>query len=254
MIDFNEIIDEEVTRLDAERRENHVSSGKLSAGMLAYPIQWSVLKLIGVPGTTPDPYTLRKFARGNQVEDWFVDTVIERVGGEAQKFVEYRGCVGYVDLVTADGIPQEVKSVTNMKFKRITQSAWPEGSPKHRPADGPQYGHSLQAGLYALALESEQAQLHYIASDDLRLASYAIETEEVKDDIDQTIDAVDDAIAKGYVPVFAPRESWHSMTEYAQYIDFMQLNPTEIIDKLKRDYPEAYIKLTTLGGENVPSQ
>lgn len=237
-MDLNQIIDEEVRRLDNERRESHVPSGKLSAGMLAYPIQWSVLKLIGVPTASPDEYALRKFARGNQVEDWFVEMVQERIGGETQKELEYRGCIGYADLVAADE-PHEVKSVTNLKWKRIVQGY----KSKNVPPAGPQYGHKLQAGLYALALGSDKAHLHYIASDDLRLASYVIPTDEVKLDIDDTISKVNLALAGGYVPKFEPRETWHSMTEYAQYIDWMQLDAGQLMNKLKDEYPKSYIKL-----------
>lgn len=238
-IDFNQIIDERVKADDAARRESHIPSGKLSAGMLSYPIQWSVLKLIGVADAAPDEYALRKFARGNQVEDWFVGMVAEKCGGETQVEVEYRGCIGYVDL-KVDNEPHEVKSVSNLKFKRIVQGY----VSKNVPPAGPQYGHTLQVGLYGLALGSEQAHLHYIASDDLRLASYTLEVEDLKDDIDQTIDAVQNALSKGTVPVFEPREAWHGMTEYAKYIDFMQLTEPQIIEKLRREYPEAYAKLT----------
>lgn len=239
MRDFNQIIDEKVIALDAERRENHIPSGKLSAGMLSWPIQWSVLKLIGVPDTPPDAYSLRKFARGNQVEDWFVGLVKEECGGETQVELEYRGCIGFADLVDDQRQPHEVKSVTNLKWKRIVQGY----KTKNVPPDGPQFGHKLQAGLYALALESPVAHLHYLASDDLRLATYTINVDEVVDEIENTIDAVDQAMLMGVVPIFEQREAWHNMPEYAKYLEWMQLSGEEIDAKLQHEYPDAWAKL-----------
>jgi len=236
--DLNKLIDDKVVALDAAKRAAHEPSGKLSAGMLAWPIQWSVLKLLGVEDTPPDTYALRKFARGNQVEDWFIDLVAEE-GCVTQKEVDYRGCIGFVDLVTDDGFPHEVKSVTNLKWKRIVQGY----KSKNVPPAGPQYSHALQAGFYALALGKPEAYIHYIASDDLRLASFAIPVEDVQGDINTTISSVHRALEEGYIPVFEQREDWNNMPDYAKYWDWMQLTREQLEHKLKTEYPESYNKL-----------
>lgn len=236
-MDFDELLNKRVIALDAARRAAHEPSGKLSAGMLSQPIQWSVLKLIGIPDTPPDAYVLRKFARGNQVEDWFTE-LLDGDGVETQKACEYRNTVGFIDFFK-DGTPHEVKSVTNMKFKRITQGY----KTKNIPPAGPQLGHKLQVGLYALATQAKSGWLHYIASDDLRLASYEIPVEEVAGEIEDTINKVDLAMAGGYVPVFEQREPWHNIPEYAKYADWMQLSAQECMQKLERDYPLALASL-----------
>ena len=117
-------IRDELKKRNEEEAAKHKSSGKLSASMLGLPLQWQVLKVLGVPGREFDDYTLRKFQRGKDVESWLMKFLR---AAEKQKFVEYRNCVGYVDaLVDTSGweqnhgvIPLDVKSVANMKFKRV---------------------------------------------------------------------------------------------------------------------------------------
>ena len=62
---LNEIIDAKLMAKNKEKEANHKSSGKLSASMLSWPVQWQILKLLGVEQPPYDPYTLRKFKRGN---------------------------------------------------------------------------------------------------------------------------------------------------------------------------------------------
>src|SRR6266540_3542492 len=143
---INQFIDDSLMRDNAEREAKHESSGKLSASMLYQPLRFQVLKTLGAPRKPLDPYVLGKFKRGNDVEDWYVGKIGE-MGAlvDRQKIVEYRGVIGFVDaLVDSDkmqfkkGImPHEVKSVTNMKLKRIakTEVDW---------------HYKMQACLYAL--------------------------------------------------------------------------------------------------------
>src|SRR5438105_4187037 len=116
-------IGDEIVAAALVKEAAHAVSGKLSASRLNDPLQWQLLYVLGVPQKPIDEYTYRKFLRGNHVEDWLLSKLTPV---EKQKFVEYRGVVGYVDAVcdTADWqfpsgiIPLEVKSVSNMKFKR----------------------------------------------------------------------------------------------------------------------------------------
>jgi hypothetical protein len=143
-------------------KEEHISSGKLSASMLGKPLQSQILKVMGVPQKDVDEYVLRKFQRGKDVEDWLVKNIPGIV--EAQKPALYRDVVGFIDVVvdTKDYdfkcgvIPLECKSVTNLKYKNIQR----EGK-----ADR---GHILQACLYALSEKTSHFSICYIASDDLQ--------------------------------------------------------------------------------------
>jgi hypothetical protein len=231
---FDNIIGNLIVKEDKER-EIHIPSGKLSASMLGYPLQWQMLKTLGVPQKPIDEYTLRKFARGIQVENWAVSK-LQKVIVDKQKKVEYRNTSGIVDMLILHGsqvpilnkkiIPHEVKSVTNLKFKRII---------KNGEADD-QY--KLQAGLYALALKSEYYAVDIIATDDLRLITYIYETKDIKPDIDAIIDQFNSAMIKKAVPVFTPRYDWQSNPMYNSYPDWALLTEIEIKEKLNRRQTE----------------
>ena len=49
--------------------------GWLSASRLNDPLLWQVLYVLGVPQKPIDEYTLRKFLRGNHVEDWLLSNM-----------------------------------------------------------------------------------------------------------------------------------------------------------------------------------
>jgi hypothetical protein len=210
-----------------KERENHKSSGKLSAGMLGKPLQWQILKMILSDGKEFDEYTLRKFLRGKQIEEWLVSQMPGVV--DKQKFVEYRDCVGYVDALvdTKDYnynlgvIPHEVKSVANSKFKRIIDEGNADRS------------HKLQAGLYALALGTEHFAIDYVASDDLRIKTFIYETIEVANEINEIIRTFQETLKSGIVPVFKENEIWQKNPKYSDYPDFMELSQEEINEKLK---------------------
>lgn len=221
-----------------EERNSHVSSGKLSASMLGQPLQWQVLKIIGVPTKEIDEYVLRKFQRGKDVEDWVVSQMIGLIN--KQKFVEYRDCVGYVDAIVDmrdwnlpnfGVIPHEIKSVANAKFKRIEKSG---------EADR---GHKLQGGLYALALGTDHFAIDYVASDDYRIETYLYETAEVKEEIDQVINDFAQALKAGVLPVFQAKESWQSKLDYCNYPEFLELGEGQLEELLKSKYLESYNKL-----------
>jgi hypothetical protein len=238
------IIDEHLSRSIAKsvlaesekEKENHIPSGKLSASILGFPLQWQILKNIGVPMEEMDEYTLRKFQRGKDVEDrivgWMPDVV------ETQKEVEYRGVIGYADAIidTKDYdfkcgiIPHEIKSVTNAAFK------WIKGAPSR--------SHKLQATLYALALGSEYAAVDYIASDDYRVQTFVFPATDCKEEIDKIINDYNQHIKAGILPMFEEKEPWHIKPDYQKYVEFYRLSEDAGMELLRTKYLESYRKLT----------
>lgn len=215
----------EITADNNAKSLKHISSGKLSASRLGDPLQWQILYVLGVPQKPIDEYVLRKFLRGNQIEEWLVSK-IEAI--ETQKFVEYKNVVGYVDAVveTKDWdfwngiIPLEVKSVSNAKFKRIEKQ-------------GADRGHKLQAGLYALAMGSNHFGVCYVATDDLRVQTYIYETAEIKDEVDSIIAKYDEARKNSIIPEFEAIEKWQGNVQYSKYPEWQQLTKDELVEKLK---------------------
>jgi len=205
-----------------EKRE---PSGKLSAGKLFYPLQWQVLTTKFKLQSEFDEYTLRKFKRGKDVEDWFVSQ-IDAVSG--QDFVEYREVIGFYDTLVNTAkwdtdvgkIPLEVKSVTGLKFRRIM-------------VNGADPGHILQNALYGLALKSEYHAITYIASDDYRVHTTIHKTSDSKDQIDQIIDEYESAMKLDTIPVFEPRVKWQSNLKYNNFPEYAGLNEEEL--KIKHD-------------------
>lgn len=202
-------------------------SGKLSASTLGYPLQWQILKSLAVTRGKVDDFTLRKFARGKQVEEWLLSVTPGIV--EKQQFVSYQGVVGYYDAtVDTDGwnfelgiIPLEVKSVTNAKFKRIMQS---------KSTDR---GHKLQGGLYALATGKRNFAVAYVASDDFRLRVHVHSVSEIEEELHGIIEAYNAQKALGTVPVFKPVETWHKNKKYNPYPEWADLTEEEIKIKVE---------------------
>lgn len=208
-------------------RALHEPSGKLSASQLGKPLLDQVLKLIGVPPKPIDDYVLRLFERGNQVEAWvaeFLDV------DETQKEVDYMGVIGFVDAVK-DNKPIEIKSVKSSQYKWLKQQ-------------GAKWGHKLQAGLYALAMDSPTYQILYVTADDFRTFEYELPTADIKPDIIKIVNEVANQIKLATLPVFKPREKWQENPAYSDYPEWMSLTPELAMEKLKRSYPDAFKKLT----------
>lgn len=233
---LDKYIEEQLVKKAEEERLHHTSSGKLSASVLGNPVQWQTLKVIGVPGDEMEEYVTRKFARGNDVEDWLVSQMPGIVN--KQKFVEYKNTVGYVDALIDmrdwklefETLPHEIKSVSNAKFKRIQKTE-------------PDNPHILQACLYALALGTDKFCIDYVASDDYRVETYMFDTKDYKDEVDKIIDTFYIQLASGFVPAFEAIQEWQDNDKYANYRRFKDLGPIEIDDVLSKEYPEAYAKL-----------
>lgn len=236
-------IGEKLLADNTRERQDHLSSGKLTAGMLGWPRQWQILKAIGVPGKELDEYVLRKFKRGNQVEDW----IVRHMGtGEAQKYVEYRGVVGFVDMLQdvpsfyrdqawidkiGNRLPREIKSVTNMKFKWLN---------KAKEAD---MGHRLQGSLYAMAEGVAYYAVDYIASDDFRILSIVYDVRETREEVDFIIGSFDAHITNAIVPKFEPYVSWQANDDYNNYPAWSGLTQEQCISKLEKEFPEQFDNL-----------
>lgn len=237
-------IGERLIRENEAESAKHNSSGRLSAGMLGKPLQVQILKAIGVPQKKFDAYTLKKFKRGTQVEDWMVGYMGE---GEEQVFAQYRDCIGYIDKLikvtdyydpawvqkVGSLLPREIKSVTNMKFKRISNA----GGKGHPVADR---GHRLQGAMYALAKGTDYFCIDYVASDDFRILSLIHKTADSKAEVDKAIQDFYDATQNGRLPAFEPAEAWMGKPEWADYPEWVELSSEEALKRLQTQYPEQY--------------
>lgn len=237
-----ENLDREITtQLRQEEQDNaskHVSSGKLSASMLGEPLQWQVLKTLGIGNRQVGDYLLRKFEVGRDTEDWFLRRVSQQVL-ERQKFLEYRGAIGYADAIVNaeiahhDGvqvhtIPLEVKSTSNAKFKRLMQMA-----------DADEM-HKLQAAFYALAMGSDYYGITYIAADDRRTHTWIYTTKDMQQKIDEIIVTYNTQLALQEVPIFKARYSWQANVEYNKYPEWINLNEVEIKMAMGLYHPTAW--------------
>lgn len=229
---INRAINNRLLAQNKLREELHNPSGKLSASKLGDPVQWQILSTLGVPKKEIDPYTLRKFLRGDDVEAWLVDFIPGLVS--KQLFLKYRDVVGYADAVvdTKDYdfnlgvVPLEIKSVTNANYKWIKNGS------------GPNENHQLQAAFYGLAMGVEQALLAYVASDDYRVKCFVVEVADYREKIDRIIDRYNEAKAiwekEGLIPVFEPIEKWQENKKYNSFPDFIGLSSKEAGDLAKK--------------------
>ena len=193
----NQYIDAELIRENEKREAEHESSGKLSASMLYQPVRWQILKTLGAPRKPFDAYTLAKFKRGRDVEDWYVKQLrgagvlienAEVLGrfnlelDDKQPLAKYRECIGYIDSVIDTDkmqakvgiIPNEIKSVTNMKLRRVKKT-------------GIDWHYKIQACLYALAMGTKHYAVTIVSSEDLRSDMQIFKTEDMKKDVDHAI-------------------------------------------------------------------
>jgi len=236
-------ITDRLVKKDRLRSRLHKSSGRLSASILYYPTLWQVLHTIGIEREGIGPYVLRKFARGYHVEEWLADQIPGLI--QKQMFLEYRDAIGYADTVvdTTDYdfhngiVPNEIKSVTNAKFKWMIKKK------------GPDESHCLQAAFYALAMKADHALLTYVAADDYRIKCFVLDTKDYKAQVDGIIDdyqkAMKDWNEKEVLPAFKARADWQANPKYSAYPAFNGLNAEEAVEMMKQ------IKSTQLEIEGV---
>lgn len=230
---INKHIEDDLIRKNEEREAKHESSGKLSASMLYQPVRWQVLKTLGAPRKEFDAYTLAKFKRGRDVEDWYVEQ-LEGAGvlvtntelleerslevTDGQPFAQYRECIGYVDSVIDTDkmqakvgiIPNEIKSITNMKWKRVAKT-------------GIDWHYKIQAALYALAMDAEHFAVTIVSAEDLRSETHIFRTRTMKGDVDRAISkymkAMEDFKRDRTLPKFEanPHVKWTANLKYAMF-------------------------------------
>ena len=248
----NKYIDAELIRANKERELAHQSSGKLSASMLYQPVRFQLLKTLGAPRREFDAYTLAKFKRGNDVEDWYVEQ-LKNSGvlitdqkllskynlewGENTKQFKgtYKECIGYIDsIIDTDKmqshkgiIPNEIKSVTNAKIRLIKKK-------------GVDWHYKIQACLYALAMGLEWFAVTIISAEDLRSETSLFRTRDMQRDIDHLIGnyviALNQWNKNKVLPTFAPNEhvKWTSNPKYSMFEEFWSTAPdSQVITKLE---------------------
>jgi len=219
-------------------RANHVSSGKVNPSGLGQPIQWQVLRILGVPQKQIDDYTLGVFRRGNSTENDIIEEFegIGIVKGKQLK-IDWNGMFGYIDSVmdlTRIGLkelPIEIKSIKNAKWARIVKEGKPDNS------------NALQASVYALATKESVGVVLYVSAEDYRVMLFFVNPSDYLERIKETVQTIQNCIKNGFVPRFEARESWQALTQYNNYPEWSQLSEEEIIAKLKKEYPKAYSKL-----------
>ena len=242
---INNYIDATLLKENEEREKAHEPSGKLSASMLYMPTRYQIFKLIGVPKKPMEAYVLGKFKRGNDVEDWYVGQ-IEKSGAliERQKQVEYRGCIGFVDAVCDSNkmlfkqgiMPHEVKSVTNMKLKRIATTGTID------------WHYQLQACFYAMAMKSKYYVVDIVSAEELRPNVYIFETATMAREVDKAIDAYEKAVKnwneKQLLPAFEENVNvpWINKPEYAPYaIEWLEADDATVFPS--KTFPSASIRI-----------
>lgn len=233
-------LDAALMRKHLDEQKVHQSSGRLTASALGAPLLFQILKVIGVPGAAIDAYALRKFYRGKQVENWFIKYVLSGVSAR-EKELYYQGVFGKADAIVDSKdydfkvgvIPHEVKSVTNAKFRRVKQQ-------------GPDRQHQLQGCLYALGMGVKDFVIDYVSAEDFRTFSVVCDVQKIQRDVDVIIAAFKAVIQTKKIPIFMPRYSWQENKMYQSHPEWTQLSETQIIEKLKREYPVQYQKFVTL--------
>lgn len=224
MLDVNKLIATRLRTENALREAKHTPSGKLSASMLGSPIQWQVLKYLGVEQRPVDDYTLAKFKRGNHVEDFIVETVkLSDPKLKQQVECNYKGCIGYLDILTGDEYPIEVKSTTNKAFSWIKK-------------DGAKKAHILQGCYYALALKKDRFSVLYVASDDYRTFRFDFLTRQYQNEVDKAISLFNKVVERKEIPVFEALEKWQADEKYNPYPEWINLSKDTLEEKAKTLY------------------
>lgn len=263
--EFGDKIHQKLVGDNKAKQEARERSGKISGGKLGKPTLWAVLDLIGVPDEF-DPYVLGKFQRGNDVEDRAIQflTNIDPHYVEPGKIVKsgddalltgefilqmeggYRGGVGYIDLAQKVGdewVLHEIKSSTKMAYDKVAAAGRYKGVAEPEKGIGvPYLHHALQLAYYCLGTGSTRGFLHYLNADDYRLTTFAINPLDYKEEIDKEIDDIEMVFATKQLPAFEGFLPYHKVKAYWSYKEWNELTPTEMMTKLKNDFPEQYKK------------
>jgi len=234
-------------KANTERELAHERSGKLSAGKLGQPLLEQMLYVLGVPIKSNDDYALGLFKRGNDVEDAIVELLEP---DETQVEVDYRGTIGIVDAIR-NGMVYEIKSIKSSMWRYIdptNEKQKRSGGSLVREYAGPKRQHVLQAVQNGLALGKDQVTVLYVSADDYRTAAHVVSVADIKPDVDAIIDRFNAQMASKRLPEFEAIESWQNNPQYSNYPDWISLEPEQMMEKLRQQYPVSYKKLT---GEDV---
>lgn len=245
---LNRFVEAQLIKTNEEREAEHESSGKLSASMLYQPLRFQVLKTIGVPRKPFDAYTLGKFRRGRRVENDHIEEIRKagflvedeatlstyslKIEDDRQAFAEYREAIGYVDSVIDTNkmdskvgiIPNEIKSVTNMKLKRIKST-------------GIDWHYKIQACMYALAMGVDHYAVTVVSAEDDRFETYVFDTRDLKKDVDQAISnymiAMENWKKDRTLPAFEPHPmvKWTANLKYAMFEEEWATLPDSMVIK-----------------------
>jgi hypothetical protein len=241
---INRHIEAQLISENEARESAHSPSGKLSASILYQPLRFQVLKSIGAPRKPFDAYTLAKFKRGRDVEDWYVEqtkqagvAVTDKDAIEAlnlkffedgQPFGEYKGAIGYIDNILNTDlmqakkgiIPNEIKSITNMKMKNIARQ-------------GIDYHYRLQACFYAMAMGLKWYGVTVVSAEDLRSETHIFNVIDLKQDVETAISRFDEAMKdwreNKKLPPFEPNPNvpWTANLQYAMFEEFWAQAPDD---------------------------
>lgn len=268
IFEFGDKLHEKLVKDNEAKKAARERSGKISGGKLGKPTLWAVLDLIGVPDEF-DPYVLGKFQRGNDVESRAIsfltdldhDLVIQVSEGRQenpgwlasdgilsgefylQKSGGYQGGVGYIDLSqkipkSDEEIYHEIKSSTKMAYDKVSASG---RSSKGEAA--PYLHHALQLAYYCLGDDVKRSFLHYFNADDYRLCTFAINPLDYKEEIDKEIEDIRTVFLTKQLPPFEGFLPYHKVKNYWSYKEWNELTPSEMMTKLRNEYPESYKKL-----------
>lgn len=270
--EFGDKIAENLQKDNEAKKAKRERSGKISGGKLGKPTLWAVLDLIGVPDVL-DPYMLGKFMRGNDVEDRAIQFLtdidphdvepgveIDGVEGAIltgkfilQKESGYQGGTGYVDIAQyigekdkREGIYHEIKSSTKMAYDKVSASGATAKAAEKRgevAIPAPYLHHALQLAYYCLGDDVTRGFLHYFNADDYRLCTFAINPLDYKEEIDKEIEDIRTVFLTKQLPPFEGFLPYHKVKSYHSYKEWNDLSPSEMMNKLKSEFPESYKKL-----------
>lgn len=234
----------------------HENNSRLTASFLWQPKRFQLLKYIGfVDKPAPDPYALRKFKRGKDVENHIV-TELEEMGivVAKQKELTYRGVYGLADTVIDPTLYDESKILAQydpqlislltvkdpglmdnfyrvksairnlpkmpLEVKSVTNRSYKWVVDKGEIS----WHYKVQAGFYGLAEGSEHFGLGFLASDDLREHVTIHKTREMKADIDKIITEYEqmckDWDEKRIIPTWEVHDKWMENPNYMAYDPF----------------------------------
>lgn len=211
MLNLPALLEQKLIDANTLREFNHKPSGKLSASCLSWPVQWQILKWLGKPQQKPLNYGAMR--RGVMAERHIIELLADEPNIKTQVYVQYRGVVGYLDLLIGDDVV-EIKSKGHKGFTALKDA---------------QRAHALQACLYALALEKDEFGVLYIDADTYETKLFTYRTSRWSPLVERIIDNFESAkktfVSTNMVPGFVGLERthnlaiWNNYPEYAKYTE-----------------------------------